>query len=58
MQHEKHNLEMLTSHFLPLLLAEMEANQKEAEWPIRNSSLGNSQLGLFVCEDKGSDIAE
>jgi len=36
----------------------MEANQKEAEWPIRDSSLGNSQLGLFVFEDKGSDIAE
>lgn len=27
------------------------------EWPIRNSGLGNSQLGLFVREDKASDIA-
>lgn len=33
----------------------METNQ--FKWPIRNSSLGNSQLGMFVCEDKGSDIA-
>lgn len=53
----KPNPETLTSHFLPLVLPETEANQKEAARPIRSSGLGNSQLGLFVCEDKGSDIA-
>lgn len=48
-----------TSHFsLHLWQLKMETNQKSAEWPIINSRLRNSQLGLFVREDKGSDIAE